>query len=111
LNPGLAKLMLYHLSHTYSSFCSGYFGDGVSRTICLGWPQTLILPISASQVAKITCVSPSHQALYCILIFPLALSGCKYCCTFFSISSPISKVLTSFKISTDSSWLSQPFGS
>jgi hypothetical protein len=26
----LAKQVLYHFSHTSSSFCSGYFGDGVS---------------------------------------------------------------------------------
>jgi hypothetical protein len=34
----LAKQALYHLSHTSSPFCSGYFGDGVSQTICLDWP-------------------------------------------------------------------------
>jgi hypothetical protein len=28
---------------------SGYFGDGVPQTICMDWPQTLILPISTSQ--------------------------------------------------------------
>jgi hypothetical protein len=42
LNAGLAKCLakqvLYHLSHTSSPFCSGYFGDGVSPTICLGCP-------------------------------------------------------------------------
>jgi hypothetical protein len=26
----LEKLTLYHLNHTSSPFCSGYFGDGVS---------------------------------------------------------------------------------
>jgi hypothetical protein len=37
------------LSHFSSPFCSGDFGDGVSQwTICLGWPQTRILQISAS---------------------------------------------------------------
>jgi hypothetical protein len=30
---------------------------GVSGTICLGWPKTLILVISASQVARITSVT------------------------------------------------------
>jgi hypothetical protein len=32
------------------------------ETICLGWPQTMILPISASQVARITGVIlvPAH---------------------------------------------------
>jgi hypothetical protein len=36
-------------------FFSGYFGDGgqISWTICLGWSWTLILPITASQVARI----------------------------------------------------------
>jgi hypothetical protein len=43
-------------------FFSGYFGDGVSRTICRGWPQTSILPISASQVARILGVSHQHPA-------------------------------------------------
>jgi hypothetical protein len=55
----LAKLALSHLSLTYSSFCFGYFGDGVLWTICPGWPPTVILPISASQVARI--VSLSHH--------------------------------------------------
>jgi hypothetical protein len=32
--------------------------DGVSWTFCWGWPGTTILPISASQVARITSVSP-----------------------------------------------------
>jgi hypothetical protein len=27
----LAKQALYHLCHTSSPFCSGYFGDGVSE--------------------------------------------------------------------------------
>jgi hypothetical protein len=48
----------YRLSHTSSPFCSGYLGDEIPRTICLGWPGTVIL-ISASQVARITDVS--HQ--------------------------------------------------
>jgi hypothetical protein len=57
----LAKQTLYHFSHTSSPFCSGYFGDGgVSQTICLGWPLSTILPISVSQVAKITGMSHQH---------------------------------------------------
>jgi hypothetical protein len=36
------------LNHTSSPFCSGYFGDGVSWTICLGWPWTAVLPVSVS---------------------------------------------------------------
>jgi hypothetical protein len=35
---------------------------GVLQTICLGWPWTKILLISASQVAKITGMSHWHQA-------------------------------------------------
>jgi hypothetical protein len=58
----LAKQVLYSLGHTSSPFCSGYFGDRVSQTVCLGWPQTMILLISASQVAKITGVSHWHLA-------------------------------------------------
>jgi hypothetical protein len=54
-----AKNALYHLSCTSSPFCSGYFGGGISETISLGWPQSVILPISASQVARIT--GTSHQ--------------------------------------------------
>jgi hypothetical protein len=59
LNSGLhgCKQVCYHLSHTSSPFSSGYFGDGVSRTICPGRPQTMILLISASQGAGITSVS------------------------------------------------------
>jgi hypothetical protein len=48
---------LYHLSNTSSPFCSGYLGDGILQIICLGWPRTMILPISASKVARITGVS------------------------------------------------------
>jgi hypothetical protein len=47
----LANQVLYHLSHTSSPFNSGYFGDGVSQTICPGWSQTMIFPVSASQIA------------------------------------------------------------
>jgi hypothetical protein len=53
----LAKQALYHLSHTSSSFCSGYFEDSISQIICLGWPRTVILMISAFQVARIIGVS------------------------------------------------------
>jgi hypothetical protein len=53
----LAKQALYHLSHNFIPFFSDYFGDGLSRTICPGWLQTMILLISASQVARITGVS------------------------------------------------------
>jgi hypothetical protein len=45
------------LSNISSPFCSGCFRDGLLYTICLGWPQTAIFPIPASQVARITSVS------------------------------------------------------
>jgi hypothetical protein len=51
------KETLFCLKHASSPFCSSYFGDGVLRSIFLGWPGTSILPISASQVARITGVS------------------------------------------------------
>jgi hypothetical protein len=34
-------------------FCIGYFGNRVSQSICRCWPQTVILLISASRVARI----------------------------------------------------------
>jgi hypothetical protein len=36
-------------------------------TICPGWPQTLILPISDSQIARITGVSHQHLAWFFFL--------------------------------------------
>jgi hypothetical protein len=64
LNSGLcvAKQALYHLSHSSSPFCSGYFGDEISWTICPGWPRTTIHLISASQVARITVMNHQHLA-------------------------------------------------
>jgi hypothetical protein len=35
-----------------------YFAARVLQTVCPGWPQTMILLISASHVAKITGVPP-----------------------------------------------------
>jgi hypothetical protein len=42
--------------------------DWVSQTFCSGWPQTLILPISASQVIRITGVSHECPALSTFLM-------------------------------------------
>jgi hypothetical protein len=50
--------------------CSGYFGDGVSRTICSSWSQTTILPMLASQVTWITGMNHWHLALFFVL-FPV----------------------------------------
>jgi hypothetical protein len=67
---GLWTQSLVHLIHTSSPFSSGYFGYEVSRTICPGWPQTVILPpISASQVA-----SMSHQHKTAMKVFKYLLS-------------------------------------
>jgi hypothetical protein len=57
------------LSHTCSPFYSGYFGDGVSLTVCLDWPWALILLISASQVARITDRSHQNPAMLSLLIY------------------------------------------
>jgi hypothetical protein len=61
-----AKHMLCSLSHTSVPFFSGYFGETVLGTICLGWPPTLIFLIAAFQVARITIVS--HQLLATISV-------------------------------------------
>jgi hypothetical protein len=73
----------YHLSHTSSSFCCGYFGDGILQTISLGWTQTVILT-SASQVARITGVSHQHPASLKILKLKLYMYVyiCMYVCMY-----------------------------
>jgi hypothetical protein len=47
--------------HLQSIFTLVTFGDGVLGTINLGWPRMTILPILASQVARITGVSHRTQ--------------------------------------------------
>jgi hypothetical protein len=47
-------------------FVMDFFQDGVSQTICLGRLRTMILPISATQLARIIGVShhrPAHHVL------------------------------------------------
>jgi hypothetical protein len=56
----LAKQALYHLGHTSSSFCFAYFEDGVSGPICPGWPQTKILSILVSHLARFIELSHHH---------------------------------------------------
>jgi hypothetical protein len=66
--------------HLWSIF-SGYFGDWVSQTVCLGWPLTMILPFSASQVVRITGVSHQCTASVCLSFsLSLCLSGRGVCC-------------------------------
>jgi hypothetical protein len=57
-----AKLAFYLLSHSSRPFCSSYFEDRVLWTICQGWLWTTVLPISASQVTRITDISHQHPA-------------------------------------------------
>jgi hypothetical protein len=57
----LAREALYHLSHSASPFCVGYFGNKV-LLFCLGWLKPLI---SASWVARITGVSHWCLATRC----------------------------------------------
>jgi hypothetical protein len=57
LRTSCLQKLLYCLSHTASPFCSGYFGDTVSWSICLGWLWTTVLPISAFQAPRITGLS------------------------------------------------------
>jgi hypothetical protein len=54
----LVRQALYHLSHSTSPFCAGFFQDRVSHPICLDRLRTLILLISASWVARITKHEP-----------------------------------------------------
>jgi hypothetical protein len=54
-------------------FCSGYFGDGLLRTVCPGCPKTTILLISASQVARITGMSHQHPATHLFYFFIVCL--------------------------------------
>jgi hypothetical protein len=80
---GLQSKFSTVLSHTSSPFYSGYFEDEVSRIICPGWPQTVILLILASKLARITGVSHQRQASHFFLMFkypsfrlPLVLYTC-----------------------------------
>jgi hypothetical protein len=63
------------LSYTSSPFCFGYFGDRVSRTVCPVWPQTSILLISVSQIARITGVSHRCATAWTILMLSNNRSG------------------------------------
>jgi hypothetical protein len=50
------------------------FGDDVFCTVFLGWPQTEILPVSDSQIARVIGVSIQHMA-YIKPIFILYISS------------------------------------
>jgi hypothetical protein len=59
LNSGLrvSKPGTLQLEPHLQSIYSGFSGYGISQMICSAWPRTLILPISASKVARITGMS------------------------------------------------------
>jgi hypothetical protein len=59
----VAKQIFYLLSLTSYTFCSGYFGDEVLQTICQGFSLSMMLPITASQEARIIGVSHKHPAV------------------------------------------------
>jgi hypothetical protein len=62
----VGKQTLYHLNHTTRQFALVILEMEFSWTVCLGWPWTTTLPISASQVARITGLShwcPTHSLL------------------------------------------------
>jgi hypothetical protein len=64
----LARQMLYCLNpHPPVHFALVILEMGSQQNICLGWPQTTTLPISASPVASITGVSHLHLATFPIL--------------------------------------------
>jgi hypothetical protein len=68
--PKKTKQVFNYLSHTSSPFRSGYFENGVSQIICPGWFPTRILPISASQVARI------FKKIISVSIKPVSLTHC-----------------------------------
>jgi hypothetical protein len=55
--------------------CVGYFWDRVFRTICLSWPQAVILLISASWVARIIGMRTSAQQMYYKVVCFFVLVG------------------------------------
>jgi hypothetical protein len=56
-----AKQVIYRLNYTSTHFSLIILEMGVSPSICLGWPSTMFLLISASQVERI--IGMSHQLL------------------------------------------------
>jgi hypothetical protein len=50
--------------------------DRVSRALCLGWPWTAILPISASQVVRIIGL-PAPSLIIIFKVIPVFRDTCK----------------------------------
>jgi hypothetical protein len=57
--PNLSLPCSWNHKHTPLHPVIDWDEGGVSQTFCVGWPRTVILPISVSHVARITCVH--HQ--------------------------------------------------
>jgi hypothetical protein len=64
--------------HIHSIFLQLFFADGILQTICLGLPQTMILPISAFQVARITGMSHQHLDLKILMLMSFDVSAFYY---------------------------------
>jgi hypothetical protein len=62
-------------------FCNGFFQDRVLQTICPGWPQTSLLLIFASWVARITGVSHQPPAWRIFLVCKISYFSvlCYFC--------------------------------
>jgi hypothetical protein len=54
---------------THLVLSTGYLADGVSWTLCLGWPHTAILLVSAFQVARI--IGIDHWCLLAVLFLSI----------------------------------------
>jgi hypothetical protein len=61
--------------------CKGFFQDRVSWTLCPGWPQTMIVLISASWIVRITGVRhqrPGGFFFCCCCLLNLSVCLCTY---------------------------------
>jgi hypothetical protein len=57
------KMIFYHLNHSLRLFCFSYFSNRVF-SFCSGWPETVILLIFTSQIARFTNVHHHTCPLY-----------------------------------------------
>jgi hypothetical protein len=66
--PCLLRRLSINWTTPLAFFCNEFFQDRVSRTICPGWLQTMILLISTSRVPRIIDVNPHCLAHVILLI-------------------------------------------
>jgi hypothetical protein len=69
LSPPSVSFLGRSMVEVSSPLCSGYFGSGISWTICLGSPWTSIHLILASKVVSITGVSHQHLFFVVVVVF------------------------------------------